>query len=154
VPAIKIINTGDGYLIATFLDKLGLNMVMQLLKTDFNGVILWHKEYEGLGNAIFYDFLKNRDGSYMLLGASGDNSFNLSFPEAFVYLKTMLLKIDGNGNKIWTKYTGSDLTVTAGKSIVETETGWAVAAVSTTSHNGTDKMLVQYFDKKGELIIK
>jgi hypothetical protein len=66
----------------------------------------------------------------------------------------MLLKIDENGNKMWTKYTGSDLTVTAGKSIIETETGWAVAAVSTTSHNGTDKMLVQFFDKKGDLIIK
>ena len=77
-----------------------------IVKIDANGNKLWDKTYGGSGNDYFRYIRQTSDGGYILCGnsesgISGDKSQNSL--GGFDY---WLLKLDGNGNKVWDKTIG------------------------------------------------
>lgn len=154
-PVVKVLNLADGYLIGTYIELPGTKMQMQLLKTDFDGNLQWNKEYSGLGNALFYNMVANADGSILLLGTSTSQDFNAAFPEFFPNLKAMLMKVDKDGNELWTQYIGSSSNATMAKSArPRSDGGWDVAGHTCLTETGYDKMFVMQVDKNGKVVIK
>jgi hypothetical protein len=152
---VKIINLDEGYLIGTYLeDPITTVIKIQLIKTDFEGKIQWHKEYPGLGNALLYNLSENTDGSIMVLGASGKMPLSWQFAELFYNLETMLLKVDKDGNEIWTRYIGGDRNVNYSKCIQQLPNGgWNIAGYTTFNESSYDIMNWMEVDKDGKLIV-
>lgn len=153
VPIVKIINTNDGYYIGTYLELPGTKMVMQLLKTDLTGKLIWQKQYSGLGNAMFYDMLLHSDGSLLLAGSSTSDVMNFGFLEAFENTKAMVLKVDPNGNELWTSYVGGDENATIAKSIKANGDQFIIAGLTSLSSSGVDKMLTYKINAYGKLAL-
>jgi len=152
VPSVKIINAKDGYYIGTYLELIGSKMVMQLMKTDFTGKLIWQKQYQGLGNALLYDMQLNSDGSLLLAGCSSNGVMNFGFLEVFENTKAMLLKVDPNGNELWTNYTGGDENATIAKCIKLSNNGdYVIAGLTSLSRSGVDKMMTYKIDMNGKL---
>lgn len=156
---VKIINLADGYLIGTYTeDRTSPILKMQLLKTNLSGEVQWHKEYSGLGNALLYNMEANADGSIMLIGASSSGPMILSytrFPELFYDLKTMMLKVDKDGNELWATYNGSEVNATMAKCVQPMpEGGWKVAGYTCLNETGYDKMCWMKVDSEGKLLVK
>ena len=151
---VKIINQNDGYLIGTYVEDPGTqNIKMVLMKCDLTGAELWHKEYSGLGNTLFYDMKLNADGTLLLVGSSSDNSMSAQFPEMFFYLKTILIKVDKDGNALWTKYFGSESNTNFAKCISPLPNGgWSIAGYSCSNESGYDKMNWFEVDNDGNLL--
>ena len=104
--------TGDnGYLVVgcTYSFGAGENDIY-LIKTDAAGDIIWTKTYGNSYNNIGYDIQKTSDGGYIIIGFSEPNGL-----DSDIYL----LKIDGDGNMIWSKTFGGEYNE-VGSSIKET----------------------------------
>lgn len=153
---VKLINLDNGYLIGTYIeDPITTVINIQLVKTDFEGNIQWHNEYPGLGNALLYNLSENADGSIMVIGASGKMPLSWQFPELFYNLKTMVLKVDKNGNELWTRYYGGDKNVNYSKCIQPmAHGGWSIAGYSTSNENSFDSMNWMEIDKDGNLMVR
>jgi hypothetical protein len=151
-PTIKISSLSDGYLIATILDLPGSKLCIQLLKTDLGGKIIWEKKYNGLGNALVDDMMVLADGSILLVGSSSSETIDHSFPELFTYLKTLLMKLDKDGNVIFTSYVGSKDNANLAKCIQPLPNGgWAVAGYTCLTSIAYDKMFWMNLNSNGEL---
>ena len=70
-----------------------------LIKTDAQGTILWEKEYGGEEDAFFSSIIQTREGEYVLLG---EIAASYQRNETDLYL----LKIDGEGNELWSRTFG------------------------------------------------
>lgn len=150
---LKIINLSDGYLLATYTENASFHLSMELIKVDLNSVAVWHRTYSGLGNSVLHAIEANADGSYLLIGMSSSRSINTAYPERFATLKTMLLKVDANGNEIWTKYIGPDENVNISKCVQPSlEGGYTVAGYTCLNESGYDKMYCFKVDGSGNLI--
>jgi len=154
-PIVQMINLPDGYMVGTYLELTGNVLKMQLLKIGLDGAIIWQKQYGGLGNAIMHNLEANADGSYLLIGMSTKEPINNSFPEMFANLKTMLLKVDKDGNELWTSYTGSETNANISKCVQPlSNDGWLLAGFTTSTETGFDKMFYMTVDKEGKLVVK
>jgi len=69
-----------------------------IIKTDSAGNVLWSKTFGGALYEIFFSIVSNTDGSVLALGATSTNGVG---NEDFY-----LVKIDANGNLIWSKTYG------------------------------------------------
>jgi hypothetical protein len=153
IPTTKIINTFDGYYIGTYLEMPGSTMAIQLIKTDLSGHVVWEKKYSGLGSALLYTLEKNSDGSLLLVGTSSKDAMNFAFAEAFGNMQTMLLKVDQNGNEIWTKYAGGSINANVAKCVQsQSDGGWLVAGFTSISNTGQDNMMMMKVSKEGEIL--
>ncbi|MBU1011251.1 MAG: T9SS type A sorting domain-containing protein [Bacteroidetes bacterium] len=115
-----IVSTGDGYIIA------GSNSAYKLLlvKTDLDGNFVWEKQYWGsdFGEGAFRIFPADVGNYFVVATASssdGDVTYD-PYPDAN---NCWILKIDGEGNKIWDKIFGGNCN----------DKGWTGAFVSDTS---------------------
>ena len=96
-----IAGQSGGYLISGVSQAFGC-----IVKIDENGNIEWQKYFGGSGYSIFSGAVATPDGGYLLAGetksADGDLTTNYGGIDAWV------MKIDANGNKIWSRsYGGS-----------------------------------------------
>lgn len=71
----------------------------QLVRTDYEGNILWEKKYGGTVDAIFNSIIQAGEDEYVILGEIAASYLR---DESDVYL----VKVDGKGNEIWSRTFG------------------------------------------------
>lgn len=97
--ASSIIPTADGYLIAGSARSVGTNSWdASLIKTDYDGNILWQKTYGFTGGGLddFYHVTETNDGGFLAVGSS--SGFE-NGPTDLIMVKT-----DADGNPLWQKH--------------------------------------------------
>jgi hypothetical protein len=149
------INTllNDGYLIATQTEPVSGKCKMELIRTDFSGWVIWEKKFDGLGYSILYNIHKNDDGTFLLIGASSKDPINNSFPEQFANLKMAMIKVDLNGNEIWSRYIGGDVNISKAMCVQQSDDGgYRMAAYSSSAETGFSRCFTIKVDKNGNLI--
>jgi hypothetical protein len=102
--AFDIIPTSDG-------GYIGISNGPSAFKLDTDGNFIWNKKYAESGEAA--DIFQTADGNYIITGYVNSEIFPWHSKKAF------LLKIDGNGNRIFGKLVGG-MQDEQGKVLVET----------------------------------
>ncbi len=75
----------------------GICLSMTIFKIDFNGNILWHNSFPGMGNGVtFNDAINNQNGGLLVSGSAMDGSGNST---------CWILNTDANGNKTQESFT-------------------------------------------------
>jgi hypothetical protein len=89
-----------GFLISGFSETClgGCNQGL-LVKTDSAGTVQWTKMLGGAGSEALYGMDRTADGGYIVTGETSTNSFGSS--------DTWLIKLNANGDTVWTKSYGS-----------------------------------------------
>jgi hypothetical protein len=100
-----------------------------ITKVDSTGNFVWQKNYGGAGDESLNDIIRDQDNNYGLVGVT--STYGAGREDEW------LLRIDGNGDTLWTKTYG-DLLFDAGYSIDTTADGGYVTAGTTNSYGGTD----------------
>jgi hypothetical protein len=81
-----------------------------VMKVDGSGNKLWTKLYGGSGEDLFNNAVPTPDGGYILAGVTTSRDGDLTgIPGKNIgsgYAKGWVMKIDGDGNKVWTKLFG------------------------------------------------
>ena len=70
-----------------------------IMRTDSNGDSLWFRDYGGIGEDQFYEAQKTLDGNIIVAG--------ISAPNVSSTYDSYVLKLDLNGDTIWTKRFGT-----------------------------------------------
>jgi len=117
--------TDGGYIVAGYTRSFGAGWKdVYSIKTDANGNILWTKTYGGVNNDHGYAVEQTADGGYIVAG----ETYSFAAGKADVYL----IKIDVNGNTLWTKtYGGADIDI--GYAVQQTTDGGYIVAGETSS---------------------
>jgi len=115
-----ITETADGGLIIT--GSTGNNSDVYLLKTDAAGNLQWSKKFGGPLIDIGNDIIQLNDGTYVLTGVT---ELTVADPDLY------LLKVDNDGNEIWSTAIGRNTHWDEGRSIVATKDGgFAIAGIN------------------------
>jgi len=144
------IQTSDGgYLIGGYTYSFGTyapdSGKAYLIKTDANGDTLWTKIYGGNGNELISYIIKSNDGNYVFTGYSSSYGTNGS---ADVYL----VKIDGNGNVLWSKtFGGNDVDGGYGCVKQTPDRGYLIAGITSSFGDVYGDMYVIKTDSMGNL---
>lgn len=110
-----VLQTADsGFVVSGFTYSVANDWDGYLLKTDAQGNLLWTKKYGGTGNDNFYGMSATGSGGFIVTGSTTTNSFGDS--------DMWLLKLDANGDTIWTRQYGVT-TEDGGNAVVETSDG-------------------------------
>jgi hypothetical protein len=93
--AYSIQQTTDGGFVIAGYTTISGNRDAYIIKTDKKGNGLWSKNFGGVNDQVCYSVQETTDGGYIALGYSANtvNSISCGY----------LLKIDANGNNLWTK---------------------------------------------------
>ncbi len=109
---------------------------LTLLKTDANGNLLWKKMFDEGGNETEgFSMTATPDGNYVITGLV--RSLNIT-SGAFYSMREpdqslFLLKVDGNGNKVWSRKLSTPGSLTStGISVIVAKDGSYVVAGNTT----------------------
>lgn len=139
-----ICQTNDGgFVIAgyTFSQGNGYADVL-VVKTDADGNQLWSKTFGGSVNDYANSVAENADGSLILAGFT--SSFGSGDEDVYI------IKLDSDGNKIWSKNYGGSGSEIANK-IIETSNGNYFIAGHTDSYGkGQDDVYLVYTDADGD----
>jgi hypothetical protein len=107
----KIVATTDGYLLAGYADSEDGDVTdnhgshdMWVIKTDFNGSLLWSHALGGSTWDEGFDLVANPDGSLYVIGEtlSSDGDVSQNHGETDYWL----VKLDSNGDLLWEKTFG------------------------------------------------
>jgi len=131
--AFSIQQTKDGgYIVAGWTNSFGAgDWDVYIIKLNGNGNKVWEKTYGGSNNDEAFSIQQTNDGGYIVAGWT--NSFGAGGWIADVYI----IKLDGNGNKVWEKtYGGSDYD--GAYSIEQTKDGGYIVAGLTNSFGAGD----------------
>lgn len=116
---------------------------LRLMKIDENGNAMWSKTFKGNNYTSGFDIIKTADQNYMIAGttmSSGDTSKDI-----------YLLKIDSEGNELWSHTYGGALNDIA-SSIVEVSDGsYIVCSGSTAEGELYGEVKVMKIDGIGEM---
>lgn len=97
--AYSVLQTPDhGYIMAGHTRSFSDSYDVYLIKTDANGDTLWTKTYGGASTDGSYSLDRTSDGNYIVAGYVGSS--------APPYDDVYLLKVDENGQTLWTKTYG------------------------------------------------
>ncbi|MGB1207253.1 MAG: T9SS type A sorting domain-containing protein [Chitinophagales bacterium] len=125
-------------------DGTGENMY--LIKLNASGDSLWTKTYGGdLEDTITGLWPTNNDGGCILVGDS--NSFSATGD-----VDGYIIKIDGNGNTLWTKRYGESGTETLNSVQQTSDNGYAMAGYTNSIGAGDFDMLLLKTNSFGELV--
>lgn len=75
-----------------------------VLKIDNNGNKVWSKVFGGTKEDLFYNVVTSSDGNYFLIGTANSTDGDLSQSQGLN--DGWIVKIDGNGNKLFSKQYG------------------------------------------------
>jgi len=119
------VTSDGGYIITGSTESSGAGaMDVYIVKTDANGDTLWTRTYGGIKNDSASSIQLTSDGGYIICGSS--ESFGAGKEDIY------LLRIDSNGNALWTKtYGGTDYDY--GSSVRQTLDGGYIIAGQTNS---------------------
>lgn len=115
-----------------FKTNRGLNDI-GVIKTDANGVVIWSKTYGGSKDDQGFSIQQTTDGGYIIAGWS--NSNNGDYTQINGDYDYSIIKIDANGNKLWSKNLGGSRPDGA-YAIKQTSDGGYIIVGSTESNNG------------------
>ncbi len=100
----------DGSFILGGQNNLGSNRDFKIRKEDGTGTILWSKYYGGSGTEFLRDMIKTEDNGYLMFGESYSNDGDVGSHYGSSSEKDIwILKVDSNGNKVWSKNIGGTL---------------------------------------------
>jgi hypothetical protein len=102
--ATGVVSIGDGSYLVIGYTTTGNGKDGWITKIDNSGNIAWSKTYGGAGDDTFFAIAKSSDGNYILAGSSKSSSGDLTGNKGGV--DGWVFKIDGSGNKIWSKSFG------------------------------------------------
>ncbi len=153
---VKLINYPDGYLVGTFYEFiLDKSISIQLMRTDLMGVVQWEKRYYGLGYTFLYDIELSPDGTLLLMGCTSKEPMDVEYRERFRNMKSILIKVDKDGNKIWEQIAGGDQNVNVARCVQpNSHGGWNVAGYTCFNESSFDQMFMMQVDNYGNLITK
>ena len=117
----SVIQTSDGgYVMAGNTERKGIsNSNIWVIKLDSNGDKVWEKIFGGSDEDVATSMVKTKDGGYAVAGYTSSKGAG--------DIDVWVLKLDGNGNKVWDKTFGGTYE-DAANSIVQTkDEGYAVA---------------------------
>lgn len=150
----QVIKTKDnGYIAIAFAEDF------HIIKFDSNFNVVWEKFYGGSKKDYAESIIEDSQGNFLILG--GSESINGNIEHNNGKFDIFLIKVDGNGNLIWSKnYGGSgDEGVSQNNTIIETNNGNFIFVGYTTSHdfdisnnNGGYDVWVLNIDHNGNLI--
>lgn len=127
-----------------------------IIKTDVNGNKVWSKTFGGSDMDAAWSIVASTDGGYVTAGftysTNGDVTGNHGYQDAWV------IKMDGNGNKVWQKTLGGTANDQAMSVINTTDGGYLVSGETisgdgdvTGNHGWTDLWVVK-LDASGNLL--
>lgn len=109
------------------------NTDMWVIKIDVNGNKVWQKTFGGSDREIANRIISTADGNFIIAGSTYSNDGDITGFHG--YMDGCIVKLDGNGNKIWQKSLGgSDYDDVF--SVLETSAGKYMAVGSTWSNDG------------------
>jgi hypothetical protein len=140
--AYNIISTADGgYLLSGETNSTDGDIKLNhgasdlwLLKLDANGNVMWEKTFGGTGDEYFGKVTACTDGGYFLCGTSKSNNSG-DVPASHGDEDFFIVKMDANGNKLWSKMYGGTMREGPGSIIGDTD-GGCIATGYTTSSDG------------------
>jgi len=133
----------SGYAIAGYITSFGAGGGdVYVVKLDANGNLQWTKTIGGPGDEAGYSLIQTSDGGYAIAGAT--QSFGAGKKED-VYV----VKLDANGNLLWTKTIGGE-NDDRGFSLIQTsDGGYAIAGTTASFDAGDLDVYVVKLDKNG-----
>lgn len=141
--AYSIIEGRDGYIVVGGTRSFGAgNSDVYVVKIDENGYILWQKTFGGKGFEEGWRIAKDKDGNYVIVGRT--NSFGNGQYDLY------LIKIDENGNLIWEKAFGKEMSEYGYGVCVDIDDYVAVGITNSFSEN--QDVYVVKVDKNGNLL--
>jgi len=113
-----------------------------VVKIDGSGNKLWDKRFGGSGDDYFYALVATADGGYVLGGVSSSGSDGDKSEPSQGQYDFWLVKINGDGNKVWDKRFGG-INYDAMQALVATPDGGYLAGGYSLSVAGGDKSEAQ-----------
>jgi hypothetical protein len=165
----KIINTADGgYLVSgsTYSKDGDIkahhgSYDLWVFKLDDNGSIVWEKTFGGDGYEGYGTMAANSDGGFFLAGSSDSNNSG-DVPAGHGRHDMFVIKMDANGNKLWSKVYGGTGDEMALAIIGDPNGGCALTGYTTSSdgdvtgyhgnYNGMYDMWVLQLNNNGALV--
>jgi len=108
--------TNDGYIILGTANSSDKDSDIMLMKTNYNGDVIWTKVFGGTHEDIASFVQCTTDGGYVLVGTTEDFDSRYS---SYIYV----IKTDKDGNLLWEKKLGEKDSINNGNSIAETSDG-------------------------------
>ncbi len=113
-----------------------------VMRLDSDGNILWEKRYGGSSDDVPNSVRQTSDGGFIVAGRT-------SSPPAGAAYAPLLLKLDANGNILWSKVYSFPFIDVA--SVLETADSELVAAVGAASGIGSQDFVVMRLDSNGDV---
>ncbi len=144
--ASSLIQTTDGsYAVAgvTFSNSTG-SWDAWVIKLDGEGNKVWDRTYGGSGIDWAFSLIQTTDGSYAVAGRTeSKGAGGVDF---------WVIKLDGEGNKVWDRTYGGSGPDGADSLIQTTDGGYAVAGITVSKDVGKEDFWVIKLDKQGNKI--
>jgi hypothetical protein len=130
----SVLQTSDGgYIVAGMTNSFGAgDYDVYLVKTNANGDVIWTRTYGGANFDDAWEIQPTLDGGYIIVGST--ESFGLGQSDVY------LIKIDADGNIVWTRTYGGDST-DIGYSVKQTSDGGYIIAGQSNSFRSGDSIL-------------
>lgn len=130
-----------GFVLAGFSKSYGTGgNNFYVIKTDSLSSVMWSKVYGGISDDEIYNIQQTTDGGYIMGGYT--RSFGVQYYDA------CLLKLDANGDTLWTKTYGG-LGSEYGNTVIQTKDGGYIMAGYTTD---STSMYIVKTDAQGNLL--
>ncbi|ACI19324.1 hypothetical protein [Dictyoglomus thermophilum] len=140
--AFSILEGKEGYFIVGATRSFGVgNSDVYIVKVKEDGEILWQKTYGGKGFEEGWRITRDNEGNYVVVGRT--NSFGNGQYDLY------LLKIDEDGNLIWEKAYGREMSE-YGYGICADNDGYVAVGITNSFSEGQDVYVVKV-DKNGNL---
>jgi len=138
---------GDGYIMVGYtksFNSSGENIYV--VKTNLEGQLIWQKTYGGMGDDNGWSIKQTHDNSYIIVGFS--NSFGNGDWNIFA------IKIDQNGNEIWSKNYGGAKDEYAWDLVVTSDNSYTIIGQTNDTENGETTSMCVRIDSVGNIIWK
>jgi hypothetical protein len=156
--AYDIVMLEDGYLMTGIVKRDGADELL-LVKLDFEGNIIWEKEYGGSKGDAGIRLLLTTDGNYFLVGGTASSDGDIeNDPYVNGLWDYWILKIDLNGDIIWSKIYGGMANDTMWDAVLTSDgglilTGWVESSDGDiTVHYGWYDIWILKLNSQGEKV--
>jgi uncharacterized delta-60 repeat protein len=143
--AWSIIQSSDGgYAVAGRTSSFGAgSWDFYVVKLDSSGNVVWTKTIGGIGDDQAWSIIQSSDGGYVVVGWS--DSFGAGLRDFYV------VKLDANGNVVWSKTIGGIYGEGAHSIIQSSDGGYIVAGSTETFGAGGWEMYIVKLDSAGNV---